>query len=92
MKVGRIVTCTCTYLGLDQDKINEEHNEIMLDVFIGKSLAMGALGQANSFAKCRVIGFAVLGIQRVDWISTFDTDGHDPLFPESLGSLRRRLL
>lgn len=65
-----------TYLWLDQHQIDEQHDEIMLDVFVGEAFAAWALRETHTFAESLVVGFAVSCIERTDWIATFDTDGH----------------
>lgn len=51
-----------TYLWLDQDQIDEQHDEIMLDVFVGEAFAAWTLCEAYTFAESLVIGFAVCGV------------------------------
>jgi hypothetical protein len=38
----------------------------MLNVFIGETLAVWALCEANAFAECAVVGFGVRGVQGGD--------------------------
>ena len=52
-----------THLGLDQDKINEKHDEIMLHVFIRETLTSRTLSQAYAFTQSIVIRFAVCCIE-----------------------------
>jgi hypothetical protein len=65
-----------SYLWLDQDKVNEEHDEIMLDIFVGKALATRALRQSNTFSQRTIVRFAVGGVERVDWKSAFNAYRH----------------
>jgi len=65
-----------TYLWLYQYQIDEKHNEIMLDIFVGKVLAARTLCEPHAFTECLIVGFTVRGVQRTDWISAFDTDWH----------------
>jgi hypothetical protein len=46
-------------LRFNQDQINEEHHEVVLDIFVGKALASRALRQAHALAEGAVICFAV---------------------------------
>ena len=39
-----------SYLRFDQDEIDEEHDKVMLDVFIGKAFASRTLRQSYAFA------------------------------------------
>ena len=65
-----------TYLWLDQHQIDEQHDEIMLDIFVGEALAAWTLCETHTFAESLVVGFAVCGIERTDWIAALDTDWH----------------
>lgn len=65
---GRHAICR-TYLRFDQNQINEKHNKVMLDVFVGKSFATWTLRETNAFAKCTVVSLTVCCIQRLDGIS-----------------------
>ncbi len=40
-----------THLGFDQDKINEEHDEIMFNIFVCKALAVRTLRQSDTFSQ-----------------------------------------
>jgi len=64
------------HLRLDQDQVNEQHDEVMLDVFVGEALAARALGEPDAFAQRPVIRLAVCRVQLVDRIATFNTYGH----------------
>ena len=65
-----------SYLWLDQNQINEQHNKVMLDVLVGELLAARTLCQAYTFAQRAVVGFRVFGVQRLDRVPTLYTDGH----------------
>lgn len=65
-----------TYLRLDQDQINEQHHEIVFDIFVGEAFAARTLRQTHALSKSLVIGFAVRRIQRRHRISTFNTYRH----------------
>lgn len=65
-----------TYLWLNQHQVDEQHDEIMLDVFVGEAFAAWTLRETHTFAESLVVGFAVCGIKRTDWIATLDTDWH----------------
>jgi hypothetical protein len=65
-----------TYLRLDQDQIDEQHDKVMLDILVGKAFAPWALRESHAFAECLVIGFAVCGIECADRIATLDADWH----------------
>ena len=47
------------HLRLDQHQVDEQHHEIVFDVFVRELLAYGALGQADAFAEGAVVGFGV---------------------------------
>jgi hypothetical protein len=79
-------------LRLDQHKINKQHYQIMLDIFIGKSLASWALRQPHPFPERLVIGFAVGCVQVLDWeaASTFyqsleRNNSHDSSYSMQIG-------
>lgn len=57
-----------THLRLDQNQVDEEHHKIMLDVFVGKSLASGTLRETHALAERAVIGLAVACVERLDRI------------------------
>ena len=38
------------YLWLDEDQINEEHNKVMLYIFVGEALASRTLREPHTFA------------------------------------------
>ncbi len=61
-------------LRLDEDEVDEEHDEVMLDVFVGEALAAGALGEADAFAGGAVVGFAVGRVELVDGVTAFYAD------------------
>lgn len=48
----------------------------MLDVFIGKVLALRTLRQPHAFAERAVVGFGVCRVQCCDWGAAVDTYGH----------------
>lgn len=68
---------------LDQHQIDEQHDEIMLNVFVGEAFAAWTLCEPHTFAESLVVGFAVCGVERVDWIATLDTDWHCKCLPWS---------
>lgn len=61
---------------LDQHQIDEKHDEVMLDIFVGEAFAAWALCETHAFAESLVVGFAVGSIKCADWIATLDTDWH----------------
>jgi hypothetical protein len=65
-----------TYLWLDQHQVDEQHDEIMLHIFVGEAFAAWTLCETHTFTESLVIGFAVCGVERTDWIATLDTDWH----------------
>lgn len=65
-----------TYLRLDQNQINEEHDEVMLDILVREAFAARALRQAHALAECFIVGFAVCCVKRTDRIATFNADWH----------------
>jgi hypothetical protein len=50
------------YLRFDQNQINEQHHEIMLDIFVGEAFAARTLRQPHSLSQGFIIGFAVCRI------------------------------
>lgn len=65
-----------SYLRLDQDQVNEQHNKVVLDVLVGELLAARTLCQAHTLAQCAVVGFRVLGVQCFDGVAALYADGH----------------
>lgn len=57
--MAMMLSLKCTYLRFDQYQIDEEDNIIMLNIFIGESLAVWTLREAYTLAKCSIISFAV---------------------------------
>ena len=51
-----------TYLRLDKDEINEDHDEIMFDVFVREPLATRTLRQTHPFTQGTIIGAAVCAV------------------------------
>lgn len=48
----------------------------MLDVFVREAFAAWTLCEPHTFAESFVIGFAVCGIERTDWVATLNADRH----------------
>lgn len=48
-----------TYLRLDKNEINEDHNEIVLDVFVREPLAARTLRQTHTFTQGTVISATI---------------------------------
>jgi hypothetical protein len=69
-------TSNRAYLGLDKHQVNEQHDEVIFNIFVGKSLATRALRQSHTLALRPVIGATVSTVQVGDWIRAFDADGH----------------
>lgn len=65
-----------TYLWLNQDEVNKEHDKVMLDVFVGEPLAPRALRQSHTLSKSAIVSFAVRGVKGVDWKSAFNAYRH----------------
>lgn len=61
---------------LDQDEVDEQNDEVMLDVFVRKTLTARTLSEPDTFSQRSVIRLTVGSIQLVDWISTFNTYRH----------------
>ena len=55
-------------LWLDQHEVDEEHNIVMLDILVGKSLTVRTLGKANTFAQCSIVCFAIDSIKKWDLV------------------------
>lgn len=64
------------HLRLDQDKIDEQHDKIMLDIFICEALAARTLCQAHTFAERAIIGFAVRSVELVHTVAAFNAKWH----------------
>lgn len=65
-----------TYLGFDQDKINEQHHEVVLDILVSELLAARTLCQAHALSQSAVVGFRVLGVQCFHRVAALYADGH----------------
>lgn len=61
---------------LYEHQVDEYDDKVVLDVLVGEALASRALCEADAFAECAVVCFAVGGVQRFDWGAAFDADGH----------------
>lgn len=44
---------------LDQNKVDEDDNVVMLDILVGKALASRTLSEPNPFAERSIVCFAV---------------------------------
>ena len=51
-----------TYLWLDQHQIDEQHDEIMLDIFVGEAFAAWTLCKPHTFSESLVVGLAICGV------------------------------
>jgi hypothetical protein len=65
-----------THLRLDQHEVDEQHHEIMLDVFIRELVAPRALRQPHAFAERPVVRFRVFRVQCFHRVPAFDAYGH----------------
>jgi hypothetical protein len=63
-------------LGLDQDQVNKQDDKIVLDIFVGESLAVGALCETDSFPESSIVGFTVHGVQLLDGSAACDAYRH----------------
>lgn len=63
-------------LGLDEHQVDEEHDVVMLDVFVAEAAAVAAHRQADVVAARLVAGARVLGPQRLDGVAAFYADRH----------------
>jgi hypothetical protein len=63
-------------LGLDEHQVDEEHDVVMLDVFVAEATAVPAHGQADVVAARLVAGARVLCPQRLDRVTAFYADRH----------------
>ena len=59
-----------TYLRLDQNQIDEQHDHVMLDILVGEALAPRALRQSHAFAQSTIVGFAVGRVEGCDVLTT----------------------
>lgn len=80
-----------TYLRLDQDQINEQHDKVMLDVLVREALATRALRQAHALAKGVVVRLAVRCVEMRDRVRAFDANGHRVILAAWLGSICRNM-
>lgn len=64
------------YLRLDQHQVDEQHHEVVLDVFVGEALAPRALRQPHALAQRPVIRCAVGVVQLLDRIRALDAYWH----------------
>ena len=67
---------TITDLRFDQNKIDEQDDEIMFDIFVRESLAARTLRKTDSFTQRSIVGFAVSRVQIRELIAAFYTDWH----------------
>lgn len=51
------------YLRLDEHQVDEDHDKVVFNVFIGEALAPRTLGQSHAFALGAVIGTTVGAVQ-----------------------------
>jgi hypothetical protein len=65
-----------THLRLDQHEVDEQHHEIMLDVFVRELVAPRALRQPHAFAERSVVRFRVFRVQCLHRVPAFDAYGH----------------
>lgn len=72
----RIVQQVPVYLRLDEHEVNEEHHEIVLDIFVAETPTVFAYCQAHPVARGLVVCAGVLCVQRLNWITAFNADGH----------------
>jgi hypothetical protein len=81
-------------LGLDQDQVNKQDDKIVLDIFVGESLAVGALRETDSFPESSIVGFTVHGVQLLDGSAARDAYRHACLprcdFISSDDAMRRK--
>lgn len=49
---------------------------VMLDIFVGETFALWALGQSDTFAETSIIGFAIRCVQGGYWRGACYADGH----------------
>lgn len=64
------------YLGLNEHQVNEEHDKVIFNVFVGKPLAPRALRQSHTLALGPVIGTTVGAVQVRDRIGALDANRH----------------
>jgi hypothetical protein len=64
------------YLWLYEDQVNEQHDEIMFDVFVREAFAVGALCEAYAFAEGAVVGFGICGVQHGNGVAAGDAYWH----------------
>ena len=62
------------HLRLDEDHVDEQHHEVVLDVFIREALASWALREADAATEGSVVRAGVLGVETVDRERAFDAD------------------
>lgn len=64
------------YLRLNEQQVNEEHDKVIFNVFVGKPLAPGALRQSHTLALGPVIGTTVGAVEVRDRIGALDANRH----------------
>lgn len=64
------------YLRLDQDEVDEQHDKIMLDVFVSEPLASWTLCQPDALSQGAIVGFAVGSVERPQRISALNAYRH----------------
>ena len=64
------------YLRLNQHEIDEQHDKVVLDIFVGELVALRALRQPYAFAERPVVRLGVLRVQCLHRVPAFDAYGH----------------
>jgi hypothetical protein len=64
------------HLRLNQHQVDEQHDKVMLDVLVGKSLASRALGQAHAFPKRPIVGIAEFLVEGRYGMPAFNANRH----------------
>lgn len=72
----RVVQQMPIHLGLDEDEVDEEDNEVVLDVLVAEATAVLAHRQPDVVPARRVTGARVLRPQRLHRVPALDADGH----------------
>lgn len=67
-----------SHLRFDQDEINEENDKVVLDIFVGESLAARALCQSDSLSQGSIVSFAVGRVEMLNWSTAADAYWHHP--------------
>ena len=64
----------------------------MLDILVCESLAVGTLGQPDTFAECAIVSFAVCGVEVFDGSTAGNAYRHPTLLQQHSGTRRQKTM